>query len=63
MVAKSRGRSPGVRKKRVTSKLDEDVMDWYRRKGHGWQHSVNHALRRYMQDVERRRREDDEAAE
>lgn len=46
---------PGVRKKRVTLQLDEDVLTWFRRRGHGWQHSVNHALRRYMQDVERDR--------
>jgi len=48
---------PGVRKKRVTLHLDEDVLAWFRDGGRGWQHSVNHALRRYMQEVERDRRE------
>lgn len=51
---------PRVRKKRVTLHLDEDVLAWYRRRGRSWQHSVNHALRRYMQDVERDRREFEE---
>ena len=48
---------PDVRKTRVTLHLDEDVLAWFRRRGSGWQHSVNHALRRYMQDVERDRRQ------
>lgn len=47
---------PGVRKKRVVLHLDEDVLAWFRKRGRSWHHSVNHALRRYMQDVERERK-------
>lgn len=51
---------PGVRKKRVTVPIDEDVLEWLRKGGRGWQHTVNHAVRRYMQDVERDRKEFEE---
>jgi uncharacterized protein (DUF4415 family) len=53
--------SPGVRQKRVSLQLDEDVIAWFRRLGRGYQHSINHVLRRHMQDEERRKH--DTAAE
>jgi uncharacterized protein (DUF4415 family) len=52
---------PGLKKKRVSLLLDEDVVAWFRRLGRGYQHSINHVLRRHMQD--QRRREHDTAAE
>jgi uncharacterized protein (DUF4415 family) len=53
---------PGLKKKRVTLPLDEDVVAWFRRQGRGWQHGVNHVLRRHMQDEERRRQGGGESA-
>jgi uncharacterized protein (DUF4415 family) len=53
---------PGLKKKRVTLQLDEDVVAWFRRQGRGWQHGVNHVLRRHMQDEERRQRDNGESA-
>jgi uncharacterized protein (DUF4415 family) len=52
---------PELRKRRVSLLLDEDVIAWFRRLGRGYQHSVNHVLRRHMQDQERRKH--DTAAE
>jgi uncharacterized protein (DUF4415 family) len=46
----------------VTLPLDEDVVAWFRRRGRGWQHGVNHVLRRHMQDEERRQGDDGESA-
>jgi uncharacterized protein (DUF4415 family) len=60
---------PGIPKKRVSLRLDEDVIAWFRKDGRGYHHLVNHALRRYMQDEERsmqdeeRRRQEAAAAE
>jgi uncharacterized protein (DUF4415 family) len=52
---------PDLRKKRVSVVLDEDVIAWFRRLGRGYQHSINHVLRRHMQDQLRRKH--DTAAE
>ena len=52
---------PGVRRTRVSLWLDDDVIAWFRRHGRGYHGLINHALRRYMQDEERRRQ--DAAAE
>lgn len=35
-------------KKRVTLKLDADVVAWFRDKGRGYQWEINRALRRVM---------------
>jgi uncharacterized protein (DUF4415 family) len=53
--------SPNFRKRRVSLLLDEDVIAWFRRLGPGYQHSINHVLRRHMQDQQRRKH--DTAAE
>jgi uncharacterized protein (DUF4415 family) len=52
---------PDLRKRRVSLLLDEDVIAWFRRLGRGYQHSINHVLRRHMQDEQRRKH--DTAAE
>jgi uncharacterized protein (DUF4415 family) len=52
---------PSLRKKRVSLLLDEDVIAWFRRRGRGYQDSINHVLRRHMQDEQRRKH--DTAAE
>lgn len=52
---------PDLRKRRVSVVLDEDVIAWFRRLGRGYQHSINHVLRRHMQDQQRRKH--DTAAE
>ncbi len=57
---------PGIKKRRAMLELDEDVLGWFRERGRGYQHAINHALRRYIQDVERDRKaldEKDSAAE
>jgi uncharacterized protein (DUF4415 family) len=45
---------PNLRRRRVSLLLDEDVIAWFRRLGPGYQHSINHVLRRHMQDQQRR---------
>jgi uncharacterized protein (DUF4415 family) len=52
---------PDVRKGRVSLLLDEDVIAWFRRLGRGYHHSINHVLRRHVQDQQRRKH--DTAAE
>ncbi len=42
-----RGRPPLERpKKQVTLRLDQDVLDWFRGQGSGWQSRINEALRK-----------------
>jgi uncharacterized protein (DUF4415 family) len=38
-----------VPKKRVTLKLDSDVLAWFRGMGRGYQWEINKALRRVME--------------
>ena len=52
---------PDLQKRRVSLLLDEDVVAWFRKLGRGYQHSINHVLRRHMQDQQRR--DHDAAAE
>lgn len=47
---------PDVRRRRVTLWLDDDVIAWFRKRGRGYHGTINHALRRYIQDVERDRK-------
>ncbi|MGZ6249444.1 MAG: BrnA antitoxin family protein [Syntrophales bacterium] len=44
---------PG-RKKQITIRIGPDVIEFFRRKGRGYQSSINAILRRYM-EVQRRR--------
>lgn len=42
-----RGRPPLAQpKKQVTLRLDQDVLDWFRAQGSGWQSRINEALRK-----------------
>lgn len=36
-------------KKSVTLRLDEDVLEWFKQQGQGYQTRINQLLRRYMQ--------------
>jgi len=35
-------------KKRITIRIDEDVLEWFRSKGRGYQSAINDALRHSM---------------
>jgi uncharacterized protein (DUF4415 family) len=37
-------------KKPVTLRLDADVLDWFKKQGHGYQTRINRALRNLMMD-------------
>ena len=39
------------KQKRVTLRLDENVLQWYRKLGHGYQRRINQVLRIYMEGV------------
>ncbi len=43
----------GLPKKRVTLKLDADVLAWFRKMGRGYQWEINKALRRVIEREER----------
>jgi uncharacterized protein (DUF4415 family) len=43
---------PGV-KESVTLRLDQDVLDFFREDGPGWQERINAALRRLIEDSRR----------
>jgi uncharacterized protein (DUF4415 family) len=43
------GLKPVPKKKQVTLRLDEDVLDWFKRQGSGYQTRINALLRAYMQ--------------
>ena len=36
-------------KRAVSLRIDADVLDWFRRQGHGYQTKINAVLRLYMQ--------------
>lgn len=38
------------RKKPVTLRLDADVLDWFKKPGHGYQTRINRALRKVMRE-------------
>ena len=44
-----RGLNPRV-KKQLTLRLDGDVLDWFKRQGHGYQTRINALLRAYMEE-------------
>lgn len=39
---------PAPGKKQITLRIDEDVLDWFRRRGRGYQTQINDLLREYM---------------
>ncbi len=43
-----RGLKPTSRKQQLTIRVDGDVLDWYKRQGHGYQAKINSLLRAYM---------------
>ena len=53
---------PGIQRRRAVLNFDEDLLSWFRKCGRGYQHAINHALRRYVQEVERGRQDDKELA-
>lgn len=50
-----RGLKPVPRKQQVTLRIDADVLDWFRRKGRGYQATINALLRAYMEAHRARR--------
>ena len=45
-----RGLKPVPRKKQITLRIDEDVLDWFRNHGPGYQTQINQLLREYMRE-------------
>lgn len=43
-----------VPKKQLTVRIDQDVIDWYKAHGKGYQTRMNAVLRRYMEHHEKR---------
>ena len=44
-----RGLKPAPRKQQVTIRLDDDVLEWFRAQGKGYQTRINSLLRAYME--------------
>lgn len=42
------GLPPALRKSQLTLRLDQDVLDWFRQQGQGYQTQINALLRAYM---------------
>lgn len=40
--------APGAEKKRITIRLDEDIIDFFKQQGSGYQTRINKALRAYV---------------
>jgi uncharacterized protein (DUF4415 family) len=43
-----RGMKPFARKQQITLRIDEDVLEWFKRRGAGYQTHINELLREYM---------------
>jgi uncharacterized protein (DUF4415 family) len=43
-----RGLKPVSRKQQLTIRVDNDVLDWYKRQGRGYQTKINSLLRAYQ---------------
>lgn len=41
--------SPRLRKRQVTLRLDQDVLDWFRDQGKGYQSKINAVLRSFVE--------------
>ncbi len=46
-----RGRPPGSTKTRIDVRLDNDIVEYYRETGPGWQTRINAALRQTLPDI------------
>ncbi|MBI3912629.1 MAG: BrnA antitoxin family protein [Chloroflexi bacterium] len=44
-----RGLKP-ITKRQLTLRLDSDVIEWFKRQGHGYQTKMNASLRTYMEE-------------
>jgi len=44
-----RGLKP-ITKRQLTLRLDSDVIEWFKRQGHGYQTKMNALLRAYMEE-------------
>jgi len=44
-----RGLMPVTRKAQLTLRLDQDVLDWFRKQGRGYQTRINSLLRAFME--------------
>jgi uncharacterized protein (DUF4415 family) len=43
------GLKPAANKQQLTIRIDQDVLDWYKRGGRGYQTKINSLLRAYME--------------
>lgn len=43
-----KGLKPVARKRQITLRIDEDVIDWFKHRGPGYQTQINELLREYM---------------
>lgn len=50
-----RGLKPVARKRLLTIRIDNDVLEWYRKQGPGYQTRINALLRAYMREHLRKR--------
>jgi uncharacterized protein (DUF4415 family) len=48
------GLKPVTRKAQLTLRLDQDVLDWFRQLGQGYQTQINSLLRAYMEEARKR---------
>jgi uncharacterized protein (DUF4415 family) len=48
-----KGLQPVERKAQITLRVDADVLDWFRKRGAGYQSRINAVLRAYKQAHER----------
>lgn len=44
-----KGLKPVSRKAQLTLRVDQDVLDWFKTQGRGWQTTMNALLRAYME--------------
>jgi uncharacterized protein (DUF4415 family) len=49
-----RGLKPLPRKERLTLRIDADVLEWYKKRGRGYQTRINALLRAYMEEHRRK---------
>jgi uncharacterized protein (DUF4415 family) len=45
-----RGLSPVKHKSQITLRIDEDVLDWFKKQGRGYQTKINALLRAYVDE-------------
>lgn len=45
-----KGLQPIPKKRQITLRIDEDVLDWFKNHGPGYQTQINQLLREYMRE-------------